>query len=49
MMSVIRVRSTLREAERERTAADGKPGVTIDRVIPYWNETILPRMKSVSA
>ena len=22
------------------------PALTIDRVIPYWNETILPRMKS---
>ncbi len=39
-------RSALRETERERAATDGKPALTIDRVIPYWNETILPRMKS---
>ncbi len=22
------------------------PALTIDRVVPYWNETILPRLKS---
>mgnify|MGYP007006458265 CR=1 FL=1 len=47
MMSVIRVTypryAKLSEKELPLTES---LALTIDRVIPYWNETILPRMKS---
>ena len=33
----------LTEAELPQTES---PALTIDRVVPYWNETILPRLKS---
>ena len=47
-MSVIRSNSRYAKLERKKKELPltESLALTIDRVIPYWNETILPRMKS---
>ena len=41
--ATIRAYAKLTEAELPQTES---LALTIDRVVPYWNETILPRLKS---
>ncbi|XPE58605.1 2,3-bisphosphoglycerate-dependent phosphoglycerate mutase [Shigella flexneri] len=34
------------ETDRSRAANHRKPGADHERVVPFWNETVLPRLKS---
>ncbi|XPE49531.1 hypothetical protein ACNKHL_03220 [Shigella flexneri] len=46
MMSVIRATIRVTRNQRKELPLTESLALTIDRAIPYWNETILPRMKS---
>jgi 2,3-bisphosphoglycerate-dependent phosphoglycerate mutase len=39
-------RSALCKTDRQELPVTESLALTIDRVVPYWNETILPRLKS---